>query len=97
MVALTSLKAYISIFIINTTNNRFELYTDTFDEFSFTELKHDLEEILDISNFTSEHLHDDKIGPRITSTYKKLETENRQTDGLLHVIIGLCSISFSRF
>ena len=35
MIGLTSLEVYNSIFNINKTNNKFELYTDTFDEFSF--------------------------------------------------------------
>ena len=38
MIGLTSLEVYISIFNINHTSNKFELYTDTFDEFSFAEL-----------------------------------------------------------
>ena len=39
MIGLTSLEVYISIFNINQESNKFELYTDTFDEFPFTELE----------------------------------------------------------
>ena len=48
MVGLTSLEVYKFIFIITEENNNFEIYTDTFDEFSFTEIKDELEQILDI-------------------------------------------------
>ena len=88
VIALTSLELYNSIFNINTTNNKFQLYTDNFDEFSFEEVKHELEEIFSISNISHEHLQDEIIGPRIISAYKKLETEKRHTDG--YYILILC-------
>ena len=56
-------------------HNRFELYTDTFDEFSFTELKDELEEILGISNISPEQLQDKIIGPRKNSAYIKQKTK----------------------
>ena len=77
VLVLTSLELYNSILNKNTTNFKFEISTDTFYEISFTELKDEPEEIRDISNITSEHLQDDIKGPRIFSTYKKLETEKR--------------------
>ena len=63
MLGLTSIKVFSSIFNITQFINKFELYTDNFDEFSFTELKNELGEILDISNHTPEHLQHEKIGP----------------------------------
>ena len=78
MIGSTSLELYNCIFNITEYNNKFELYTDTFDEFSFLEIKDELVEILDISKITSEHLQDDKIEPRINSRFRKLETEKRQ-------------------
>ena len=48
MIGSTSLEVYKSIFNKSTINNKSELYTDTFDDFSSTELKDELEEILDI-------------------------------------------------
>ena len=42
MIGLSSLEVYNFTFTINTTNNKFELYTDNFDEFSFKELKDEL-------------------------------------------------------
>ena len=58
MVGLSLLEVCNSIFYITEEINKFELHTDTFDEFSLAELKDELEEILDISNTTSEHLQD---------------------------------------
>ena len=58
MLGLLCLEVYKSIFNKTEENNNFELFTDTFDEFSFTKLKDELEEILDISNFTPYHLQD---------------------------------------
>ena len=78
MIRLKNLEVYNSIFNINTTTKKFELSTDTFDEFSFEELKDELEEILDISYITSESLRVDILGPRMFSVYKKLETEKRE-------------------
>ena len=70
MIGLTSLELKTYFFYIPHENNKFELYTDTFDEFLFTELIDELDEILDISIITTEHLQDDEIGPRIISTYR---------------------------
>ena len=83
MLGLTDLEVHNSIFKITEENNKFELYTDTFDEFSFTELKDEFEEILGISNNTDDLLEDEIIGPHIIKAYKKLETEKRQTDYII--------------
>ena len=54
---LTILYVYISFFfIIAEENNKLELYSEYFDEFSFTELKDELEEILSFSDITPSHL-----------------------------------------
>ena len=52
MIGLTSLEVYNSIFNITAENNKVEFYTDTFGEFSFEELKNELEEILSVSDIT---------------------------------------------
>ena len=67
MIGKISLQVYNSIFNTTETNNKFELYTDKFDEFTFDKLKDELEEILIISDFTPNHLQQDKIGPRFSS------------------------------
>ena len=92
MIGLMSVQVYNSIFNINYRNNKIELYTDTFDEISFEELKVELEEILNKWKISKEHLQDEEIAPRITSAYKELKAEKRMTDGyymLKWVIIGL--------
>ena len=75
MVDLLNLEVYNSFLNINQTNDKFELNKDTFDEFSFEELKGELEGIVNILNISNEHLQDEIGGPRIISEYKKLQTE----------------------
>ena len=94
MIGLTSLGIYNSFFNINASSNKFELYTDTFDNFSFEEIKDELEEILDISNILSEHLKNDKIGPCIISACEKLETEKRQTEGYYKLLMAYARSPF---
>ena len=48
MLGLINLKIYNFIFNISHENNKSQLYTKTFDEFSITELKDELEEIFNI-------------------------------------------------
>ena len=50
-------------------DNKFELYTDTSDEFSVEEL---LDEVEEIVNNSHEHQEDEILGSRITSAYKTL-------------------------
>ena len=79
MVGFTKLEANNSILNITEKNNKFELYKDTFDEFSIADLKDELEEIFRISDFTLEHLQNEKVGPRILKAYHKLSKEKRHT------------------
>ena len=76
MIGLAGLEVYNSIFITPEENNKIQLYTDTFDEFSFTELKDELQDILKISNVSHEHLQAKIMGPRIIKAHQKLSTEN---------------------
>ena len=69
MIGILDLEVYNSIFNITKENNKFELYTDTFDEISFEELKDEFEEILNIPNITDDHLEDETVPPRIINTY----------------------------
>ena len=79
---------------MNTTNNKVELYTDTFDEFSCTEIKEELEDILDISNITSKRLQNEEIAPVIISTYRKPQTEKRMTDGYYMLLLVMLDHHF---
>ena len=56
MLGLSNLEVYKSSYNIMEANSIFELYTDTFDEFSFTELKDELEDIVSTSDITLSHL-----------------------------------------
>ena len=81
MIGLISLVVYNSFFNINTTNKTFEIYTVNLDEFSFEEVKDELEEILCISDITPYHLQHGKFGPRNIEADTKLIVEKSSTDG----------------
>ena len=84
----TNLKVYNSFFNITEQKNKFDLYTDTFDEFSFTESKNELEEVLSISDITPYHLQQEIIGPRIIQAYKEIRSEKPSTDGDFILLMG---------
>ena len=94
MIGLTSLEIYNSFFNITEHNNKFKLYTDFNDEFTFMELKNELEEIFDIEDITPEHLQDDKIGPLIINLYKNLKSEKSSTDAYRIPLTNYASSSF---
>ena len=75
MIGLTSLEVYNFVFNITEHNNKFELYSDNFDEFSLAESKDKLEEILSVSDITTFHLQREVIGPCINQAYKQLGLE----------------------
>ena len=98
MVGLTILEVYNSFFFhITKEKNNFKLYTGTFDEFLFEEKGVEVEEILHISNISSEHLPDEIIGPRIISTYGKLQLEKTMTDGYYMLLLGYARSPFRDF
>ena len=70
MTGLTSLEVNNSIFNITEESNKFGLCTNNI-EFSFEELKDELEEILSVSDSTPYHLQHEKTGPRIIEAYRK--------------------------
>ena len=88
MLGLIDLEIYNSIFIITKENNKCELYTDTSDEFSFEELKDELEEILKIPNITDSHLEDETLAPLIVETYWKLRSDKSSHDGYIIFLMG---------
>ena len=82
MVGLTDLEVYISIFNVTEENNKFQLYTDPLDsEFSFTEMKDKITELLDLSHITPYDLEHKTRGPDIIKAYRELSIEDSQTDG----------------
>ena len=78
MIGLTDLEVYDSILNITEKNKKFELYRDSSNKFGFLELKDELEEILNISHITQDHLEDEIIGPRIIDEFLKLSHEKKK-------------------
>ena len=97
MLGLTDLEVYNSIFIKAKEKNKFELYTDTFEELSFKELKAELEEILNIPNITDDFLEAETRGPRIIKTYWNLRSEKSSTDGYIIFLMGYARSPFCDF
>ena len=97
MLGLIDLEVYNSVFNITKENNKFELYTDTFDEFSFMELKDEVEEILNIPNITDDHLEDDTLGPLIAKTYWDLKSDKTSHDGYIILLLGYARSAFRDF
>ena len=61
------------MFNITEENNKFQVYTDPLDsEFSFTEMKHKIAELLDLSYITPEDLEHKRRGPDKIKAYRKL-------------------------
>ena len=75
MIGSTKLEVYVSIFIITEENNKFELYIKILDsEFSFTKLKDDVAEVLDLPDISIEDLEQEKtdqIQLKLMEIYRK--------------------------
>ena len=97
MKELKILEVYSSISNINQENNNIELYADTFDEFSFIELKDALEDILNVSDITPYHLQYETVGPRIIQAYRKVRSEKSSTDGYIILLKGYGRFLFLDF
>ena len=97
MIGLIDLEVYNSIFNITKENNKFELFTDTFDEFSFTELKDELEELLNFPNITDEYLQHEIAAPRIIEAYNKLRLQKSSTDGYIILLVYYARSPFRDF
>ena len=98
MLGLTSLKVYNSPFNITKENNKFEIYTDPVDsEFSFTEVKDKVAEVLGLSDISTEVLEHEIYGQKINKTNRKLSTEESQTDGFYIYLSNYIHLSFRGF
>ena len=87
MLGLVNLEVYNSIFNITEKNNKFELYRDMSARFGFLDLKDELEEILNISHITDDHLNDEVLGQRNIDEYIKLSRERMNTDGYMLLLL----------
>ena len=98
MIGLVDLEVYNSIFNITEENNKFELYIDNFDEFfSYTELKDEIAEILNISAITPYHLQHETIAPLIIKTFQELKLEKTSTDGYYILLMNYFGSPFRDF
>ena len=96
MLGLVNLEVYNSIFNI-TEKNKFDIYRDMSTKFGFLELKDELEEILNISHITNEHLDDEVLGQRIIDEYIKLSRERMNTDGYMLLLLDYSRSLFRDF
>ena len=97
MLGLIDLEVYNSIFNITEENKKFDIYRDTSMKFGFIELKDELEEILNISHITSQHLQNDKICPHIIDDFYKLSDEKKNSDGYMILLLGYNELPFRDF
>ena len=97
MLGCINLEVYNSIFNKTKEYNEFELYTDTFDEFSFLKLKDEIEEILNVPNITDSHLEDETLTPLINDTYQKLRSDKSSHDGYVILLMGYARSPFRDF
>ena len=82
MLRLLSSEVYNYIFNITERNNKLELYTRYLDyEFSYSQIRDRIAEILGLSDISSEELEHETFGPKVIEIYRKLSIERRQTDG----------------
>ena len=88
MIVLTTLEVYLSVFITTKDSNNFEFYTDSFDEFSFADIKEEFKETLGLSDITPTHLQHDLVGPHTHGAYEILGSEKLSTDIYLIIMMG---------
>ena len=97
MLGLVDLEVYNSIFNITEQNNKFEIYRDMSEKFGFLKLKDEIEETLNSSNITNEHLNDEILGPRIINEFIKLSNEKKNKDGYMILLLGYARSLFQDF
>ena len=98
MIGIIDLEVYNSIFNITEENNKSELYIDNFDEFfSYTELKDEIAEILNISAITPYHLQHETLAPLIIKTFQELKLEKTSTDGYYILLTNYFGSPFRDF
>ena len=97
MLGLVNLEVYNSLFNITEENNKFEIYRYTPTKFRFLDLKDEIEEILNISHITREHLLDDETASRIIDEYHKLSHEKKNSDGYTILLLNYSRSKFRDF
>ena len=97
VIGLTDLEVYKSFFNITKANNKFDIYRDSSNKFGFLELKDELEEVLNISHISQEHLEDEVLGPRFIDELYKLSHEKMNIDGYMILLLGYSRSLFRDF
>ena len=89
MLGLTDLEVYNSIFNINTTNNKFELYKfpdEKAGRISYEKVRDEIERDLDVSDITSGVLQDDIIAIINIKEYKEQVTKRMEDCGYMKIL-----------
>ena len=98
MIWITSLEVFILFFKKAEGNNKFEIYTDKFDDCSYAQLKNSAADILGLSDFLPEGPKLEIHGPKINNFFRKLvETGKIQTDGYYKILKGYTRSPFRNF
>ena len=97
VIGLTSLELYTAIPNLTEENNKFEFYSDSCDEFSFVEMKVELEETPSISDITPSQVQHEVLGPRIVQAYNKLGSETSSSDSYLILLMDYARSPFRDF
>ena len=82
MIGLTDLEVYNSIYNVTEQNDKLKLYKFPDEKaggVSYTEVRDEIERVLDISDITATDLQDDIMGPIIIEDYREQVT-NRMKD-----------------
>ena len=87
MIGLTDLEVYNSIFNITEEKNKLEKFRENSRKFGFLKLKDELDETLNISHITNEHLDYEVLGPRIVDEFLKLSHEAKNSDGYMILLL----------
>ena len=96
MIGLIGLEVY-NFLNIHHENKKFELYTYSFDDISFEELKNELELMANLPDTTPEDLEDDILSPRVIQAYRKLKIQKGATDGFMRLLMAYSEPSFRDF
>ena len=88
MIGLTDLQVYNSIFNITEENNKFELYKfpDEKADFTYEEVRSEIEKDLDIEDITAEDLQDEIIGPIIIKEYNERVTKRMYDEQYMNIL-----------
>ena len=100
MIGLKDLELYNSIFNITEENNEFELYKFPDEKaggVSYEKVRDEIENDLDISDFTVTDLQDDIIGPNNNEEYKEQVTKRMEDVGFMNILAGYPSSVFQVF